>query len=169
MYIWFTGTADLKGTSSGAEVKGKDAIEILSYSHNVSMPLSGSQASGQTRHQGRSHHSDFTFTKYVDVATPFFNAYCSGGNNIKESTVAVFQAAETGAAAAPNKFIEYHLTDVIFTSVSVGGGGGDLPIETITMNYATIKWTFNQQDNKTGSKAAGDKSTSWSLLTNAKE
>jgi type VI secretion system secreted protein Hcp len=163
LFLFFPETSDLAGNSSAAEVKDKKAIEILSYSHGVSMPLSGASVSGMARTSGRTSHQDFTISKYVDQTTPFFNLYCSGGNNVKKAVIAVYQASQTGAASKPVRFMTYTLENVIITSVSMSGSGGDLPVETITLNYGNISWAFNMQDNKTN-KGSADKTTSWNLF-----
>jgi type VI secretion system secreted protein Hcp len=165
VYIHFPGTSALEGASKTVEGSANKAIELLSYSHGVSMPLSGGAVSGPARTSGRTQHQDFTVTKYVDQITPNLNLYCSGGNNIPKAVIEVYQASQDGAASKPVKFMTYTLENVIVSSVSVGGSGGDLPTETVTLNYAKIAWAFNTQDNKTN-KATADKTTSWDLFLN---
>ena len=167
MYIYFPGTKALEGSASPKEIVDKKAIELLSYSHGLSMPLSGASVGHQARHQGRSNHSDFTFSKYLDQSTPNFNQFCAGGNVIKQAVIALFHAAEKDADSKPVLFMEYQLGDVIISSVSVGGGGSDLPVETISLNYGTIQWASNLMDNKTGA-GKGQVTTTWNLYDNTK-
>lgn len=163
VYLSFPNTGDLAGHSTTDEGKALKGIELLSFSHGVSQPLSMGGPSDKPRSPGRSVHQDFTVTKYVDQVSPMFNLYCSAGNVIPKAVISLFQS--TGDK--PNKFITYTLDNVIITSVSVGGGSGDLPVETLTLNYAKISWAFNLQDNKTG-KGSADKTTSWDLFANKK-
>lgn len=58
--------------------------------------------------------------------------------------------------------IEYTLRNVVLSSVSVGGGGGDKPVEIVTMNYNHITWDFNPQKSE-----GGQVKTSWDLSKNA--
>jgi len=79
----------IKGESTATQ--GKDKIEVLSFSHGVSMPLTAG-ASSNARAHGRCVHQDFTFSKYLDISSPTINLKVCGGDNIKQSELTVFQA-----------------------------------------------------------------------------
>jgi type VI secretion system secreted protein Hcp len=55
--------------------------------------------------------------------------------------------------------MRYTLKNVIISSISIGGGGGDRPVETLTLNYTKINWTYAPQQ---GEGAEGR----WNLSTN---
>lgn len=159
IYLKFEDGA-LKGESTSAQGKGE--IEVLSFSHGVSMPLSTSQASNINRVHGRTQHQDFTLTKWVDNTSPTLNQYCSKGVELKKATVTVYVPAagktNTSEQKGPaTKLFVYTLENVIISSVSVSGGGDDTPIETLSLNYASITWS----DERNGSKSAG-----WDLSKN---
>lgn len=149
----------IKGESTSEQ--GKDMIEILSYNHGVSMPLT-SGPSNVSRASGRCVHQDFTVTKYVDIASPTLNLRCCGGEDIKSMKVHVWKA---DAAGAPIEYLTYTLESCIITSVSVGGGG-DQPIETITFNYKKITWDYNQQLQPSPGGKKGKSSTAFDLEKN---
>ena len=152
----------IKGETTAAQ--GKDKIEVLSWSHGVSMPLT-SGASNTARAHGRSVHQDFTFTKYIDITTPTLNLKCTGGDDIKKVELTVFQADK---ADGPD--VQYYtitMEDVILTSVSIGGGG-DRPIETVTFNYRKIKWSYAKQGNPSPGGNKGKAEAGWSLEENKK-
>ena len=50
--------------------KHKDWIEILSFSHGLSQPASGSRSSGGAASAERCNHSDFSIVKTLDKASP---------------------------------------------------------------------------------------------------
>ncbi|NNB90242.1 Hcp family type VI secretion system effector [Corallococcus exiguus] len=165
IYISFPDIKTLAGQSTTEE--GKEQIELLSYSHGVSMPLSAGAPSNTSRKHGRCSHQDFTITKYVDTTSPSLNHYCSGGNNLKKAIITIFQASEEDSKSAPVAFFTYELDNVLISSVSVGAGGGDLPIETISLNYTAIKWAYKKQKQDSPGTASGDVSSSWDLMKNA--
>jgi type VI secretion system secreted protein Hcp len=60
--------------------------------------------------------------------------------------------------------MKYTLKNVVLSSISVGGGGGDKPVETVTMNYNHITWDFHTQE-ADGSES-GHVETKWDLAKN---
>ena len=136
-------------------------IELVSFNHNVSMPLTGNN-SDVGRTTGRCRHGNITVSKRMDKTTPVLNKMCSGGETIKTATIRVFGAMDDG------KTIEYYnigLKDCIIAQISVNGGGMGRPQETFQLNYNEIEWTYIQHNHDTGGKA-GNVSHKWSLQTN---
>lgn len=166
VYLSFTGTTSLAGQSTS--IQGPGTIELLSYSHGVSMPLSSTPPSNASRRFGRCQHHEFTVTKYLDKATPTLNLYCSGGADLPIATITVYQASDVATSgSAPVPLITYTLENVLISSISVGGGGGDLPIESLALNYTKITWNYAQQaEVSPGVAPAGANTTSWNLATN---
>lgn len=141
-------------------------IEILSYSHGVSQPGSGSVSSGGARSAERSEHQDFSIVKALDKATPKLNLYCCNGTHVPEVTIELCRA--TGEK---QKYMEYKMSDVLVSSVRPGGssqGGENLPLEEVTFNYGKMEWTYTETDHKTGA-AKGDIVSSWDLTLNTGE
>ena len=150
----------IKGESTSAQ--GKDMIEILSFSHGISMPLTAS-ASGAGRTHGRAVHQDMTVSKYLDLATTTLNAKTCGGDSIKKMTIHCWGASADGA---PIEYYKIEFTDVIITSISIGGGGGDRPVETACFNYNQITWTYTQHNHDSPGAKKGNASASWDLQLN---
>jgi type VI secretion system secreted protein Hcp len=153
----------------GDKIKGestidgyKDKIEILSFSHGVAQQITGDQ-SNQKRTSGKPNHQDFTVTKYLDLATCNIINYCNAATPVPMVKIFVLQN-EDGKV---NPIMTYELSNVIFSSHSVGGGGGGKPQETVTMNYTKISWTYKPQ--KPAGDVSGQDSAKWSLETNKAE
>lgn len=163
-YLYFPG-GEIVGNTTTKEGKANKALELLSYSHGVSMAMTASSGpSAAPRPTGRAHHNDFTVTKYLDPTSPKLNEYCSSGQFIEKGAVLeIYQAG----GAAPVKYASYKLEGIVITSVSVGGGGSDLPTETVTFSYNKISWEFAQQNNANG-KGGASVTTSWDLTKNTK-
>lgn len=154
----------IKGDSTSAQ--GKDQIELLSWNHGVSMPTTHSPGSGASVKHGRCVHQDITFNKYLDIASPTLNLYCSGGNNIKTAEITLFQAEKSDGD--PVKYYVIKLEDVIITNISIGASGGELPIETVTLHYNKITWTYKKQKHDAPGGAEGDITSGWDLQANKK-
>lgn len=63
-------------------------------------------------------------------------------------------------------FITYTLDNVVLSNVSVSGGTGGKPVETLSLNFTKIKWELTaQKDDGTKEGVAG---TSWDMAANKK-
>ncbi|HEX5604397.1 MAG TPA: type VI secretion system tube protein Hcp [Pyrinomonadaceae bacterium] len=147
----------IPGTST---MKGSETqIELLSFSHGVAMQITG-DVSNTERTSGKPNHQDFTITKYLDQASPKLNEACCKGDNFKSVELVV--GRNDKGAVIP--LIKYTLKNVVLSSISIGGGGGDKPVETVTMNYNHITWDFHTQ--KAEGAEQGHVDTKWDLAKN---
>ena len=137
----------------------KDKIEILSFSHGIAMQITG-DVSNTERTSGKPNHQDFTFTKYMDASTPHLNDACNKATGL--GTVKFYILRNDGTDMLI--LMEYEMSNAIISSVSIGGGGGDKPVETLTINYSALKQTYHSQKEEVGKK--GKIETSWDLATN---
>jgi len=135
-------------------------IELLSYSHGIAQQITGDQ-SNTKRTSGKPNHQDFTVTKYQDLASCSLINYCNQALPIATVTVTIGQN-DNGKVT---KTFVYQLTNALVSSVSVGGGGGGKPQETVTFNYTAINWTYTAQESNVTD--AGNASAAWNLATNA--
>lgn len=149
-------------TGESTDATHKDEVEILSYSHGVSQTTSATRSTSGGATVERANHQDFTITKYLDSSTPNLNKYCCEGKHIPAIKLTLYRASASEARVA---YMKYDISDSIVSSVSVGGGGGDLPVETVTFNYSKIVWTYVPQDEKKGT-AGGNLPTGWDLKEN---
>lgn len=150
-------TPDIPGTCSLKDFTNQ--IELLSFSHGVAMQVTGDM-SNEERTSGKPNHQDFTVTKYMDKSTPKLNEACCKGDNFSEVKVTV--GRNDKGAVIP--LIVYTLKNVVVSSVSVGGGSGDKPVETTTLNYNHITWDFHVQSDSGGE--SGHVDAKWDLAQN---
>ena len=133
-------------------------VRVLAY-RSQKVQVTG-DVSNTERTSGRPMHQDFNLTKYIDKTTPLLNQHCCEGKLFATATITVGR----NDAGVVIPLIVYSLTNVIISSVSVGGGGGDKPIENFSLNYATIKWDFSTQKEEGGKE--GTVQGKWDLSLN---
>jgi type VI secretion system secreted protein Hcp len=134
-------------TGDSLDTNHADEIEVLSWSHSFNQPTSPvrSSAGGGTTEQA--NHSDFSFTKYLDAATDDLLKKCWTGKQIPKATFTAFRA---DGDTAPVKYLEVELQHVIVSNISVGGGGGDIPVENVSLAYGIVKYNYIPQKETDG-------------------
>ncbi|PTL82650.1 type VI secretion system tube protein Hcp [Vitiosangium sp. GDMCC 1.1324] len=131
-----------KAEGSSQTDKFKDQIEVLSYRYEIAFPMTLNERSnkdGGIVRQGRSDHGQVVITKHVDKASPNLFLSCCVGDSVGNATLTV-------SGSKDKKIFTYEMTDVIITSVAVGGGGSDDPVETVKLDYGTIKWAQGESN-----------------------
>jgi len=153
----------------GADIKGDsllegyaDKIELMSYSHNVAMQVTN-DVSNSERTSGRPHIGEFTLTKFIDTSTPTLNEYCCSGKPIAEAKITIGRNAAEGDGKIM-AFIVYTLSNVVLSNVSVSGGTGGKPVETLSLNFTKIKWELTAQ--KDDGTKEGTAASTWDLAAN---
>lgn len=135
-------------------------MELLSFSHGVAMQITG-DLSNTERTSGKPNHQDMTVTKYLDAASPVLNQSCCQGKGFDKVDI-IIGRNDSGNVI---ELMRYTLKSVLISSISVGGGGGDKPVETVTLNYNDIAWKFTSQKATIG--VNGVVNGTWNLATNA--
>ena len=130
----------------------KDEIDVLSWSWGLSQPGSDATdpaggvtdpATGAVAPDGASVAvSDFSLTKYIDKASPKLYVALASREEIPEVRFTV-----QAQGAKKTEYLVITMTKVIVTSASNGGGGdGDRPTESITLNFAAVKVVYQELD-----------------------
>ena len=149
---------DVTGESSLTDYVGK--MELLSFSHGVAMQITG-DISNTERTSGKPNHQDMTVTKYLDAASPVLAQGCCQGTGYPQVDI-IIGRNDSGKVI---ELMRYTMKNVLVSSISVGGGGGDKPVETVTLNYNDIAWKFTSQKSTIGQN--GVVNGTWNLATNA--
>ena len=127
---------DIKGESTAPD--HEDSIEIMSFSVGTSINVTNRSTSGSPT-DGAPQPHDVAVTKSVDASSPLLYRACCQGQLIKEATISVNR---TDGAGGQVEYLQIKMTDVIISSFSQGGGGGSMPLDTISLNYGTINFTY---------------------------
>lgn len=155
----FIKIGDLKGESSDA--KHKEDCDVLAWSWGMSN--SGSAHVGGGAGAGKVNVQDLSFTKYIDKSTPDLMLACCNGKHFPKATLIVRKAGEK-----PLEYLTITMEEVIISSVSTGGSGGeDRLTENVSLNFAKVKVDYKEQT-KSGTGGATP-SMSWDIAGNAKE
>ena len=143
----FLKLGDLKGES---QIKGfEDQIQILSWSWGLSQ--SGTTHMGTGGGSGKVNVQDMSLTHYVDTASPNIVGACCQGKHFDEAVLLLRKAGGDEAL----EYLTITLTEVIVTSVSVGGSEGDpVIVENFSLNFGKFKYSYQPQDEK-GAKGGG--------------
>jgi type VI secretion system secreted protein Hcp len=149
---------DIKGEAK--DKTHKDTIDVLAWSWGASN--SGSTHIGGGGGSGKVNVQDLSLTKYIDKSSPELFYHCCSGKHIGEALLTVRKAGDT-----PLEYLKITLTDVMVTSVSTGGSGGeDRLTENVTLNFAAVKVHYTEQA-KDGS-AAAQPQAGWDIKQNVK-
>lgn len=126
-----------------------EVIDVLAWSWGGSQ--SGTTHMGGGSGAGKVNIQDMSLTKYVDAAsTTLFQSMCKG-THIPEALLIVRKAGDT-----PLEYIKIKMVDVIVSSMSTGGSGGeDRLTENISLNFGKFHVDYQSQDATGAGKPAG--------------
>ncbi|MCC6972030.1 MAG: type VI secretion system tube protein Hcp [Phycisphaerales bacterium] len=136
---------------SATDEKHKNWIEVLSFHWGVEQQ-GASRSTGGDQTTGKANLRDLSIVKVVDQCSPKLALTCATGAHVKSAVLEWCQA--TGQKHC---FMKYTLTDVVISSVQLGGqsGGNDSkPTEEVSMRYAKIQWEYTPVDEKGKAQAA---------------
>jgi len=149
----------IKGESADKVQGAKGDIDVLAWSWGMSQ--SGTTHMGKGGGAGKANFQDLSFTKYVDAGTNALMVQLAKGTHIPKVSL---MARKAGAGQIP--YINIIMEEVLVTSISTGGSGGeDRLTENVTLNFAKVTFSYTPQ---TG-EGAGDtaKDFAWDIAGNA--
>lgn len=147
---------DVKGEAQ--DDKHKDEIDVLAWSWGMSN--SGSTHMGGGSGAGKVNVQDMNFTKHIDKSTPDLMKACCNGKHFEEAVLVCRKAGEN-----PVEYLTITMNDLIVTSVSTGGSGGeDRLTENLSLNFGSVKVKYIEQTAKGGEGAKPD--MGWDIAAN---
>jgi type VI secretion system secreted protein Hcp len=135
----FMKIGDIKGEST--DKKHPAEIDVLAWSWGISN--SGTTHQGGGGGAGKANVQDLSFTKYTDASSHALLLAASNGQHYPQAHLVVRKA---GGKGAPIEYIKIEMSEVLVTSVSCGGSGGeDRLTENVTLNFAKVKYEYTPQ------------------------
>ena len=142
-----------------ADDKHKKEIDVLAWSWGLSQ--SGNAHVGGGAGAGKVNVQDLSFTKYVDASSHALMLACSSGDHIGEATLVVRKAGKE-----PLEYIKLTLTDLLVSSISTGGSGGeDRLTENVSLNFAKFEMKYTVQTQAGASGTSPE--IKWDVAANA--
>ena len=130
----------IKGESQ--DKKHKDEIDLMSWSWGASN--AGSHSAGGGGGAGKVSMQDFHFTMQLNKATPELMLACATGKHIPSAVLVCRKAG-----GEQQEYLEVKFSDLLVSSYQTGnGGGGDIPVEQISLNFSKIEYAYKPQDDK---------------------
>ncbi len=139
----------------------KDWIDVEGFQYGCQQQVSGF-GEGAGRTGGRVSYSEVNLSKSFDKSSPLLTQFCNNGKHITKIEFEFCLATED-----KHVFLKYTLEDVIVSSVSVSGGPGGKPSESVSLSMGKISTEYTPIDGKGGKQAAVK--DNWNLETNKKD
>jgi type VI secretion system secreted protein Hcp len=130
----FLKIGDINGESR--DRSHKDWVDVLAWSWGMSNSGSAQLPGGAGG--GKANVQDLSYTSYLDASsTPLMNAVATG-RHLDTAMLSV-----RGSTSV--EFLKITLTEVLVTSLSTGGSGGeDRLTQNVTLNFAKVKVEYQQ-------------------------
>src|SRR5689334_20850979 len=129
-------------------------IEVSSFSWGITQSGTSGGSGGGGGGAGKATFSSFTITKHLDRFSPEIALDVATGKHLKDLTV-------VGAASdAKNEttYFKVKLQDILVSSYQTSGsaGGSDLPMESVSFDYAKITFMYVGPDPTMSSEMSCD-------------
>ena len=138
--------------------KHQNEIDVLSWSFGAHQH--GSMAGGGGGGAGKVSMQDFTFSMRMCKATPKLLLHCANGKHIPSALLTARKAGET-----QQEYLKIKFTDLLVSSYQTGGGGEE-PLESISLNFSKIEFEYREQ--KKDGTLDGPIPAGWDLKKNEK-
>ena len=137
----------IKGESKDTKHAGE--IDVLAWSWGMSQ--SGSTHGGSGSGAGKVNVQDLSFTHYIDMSSAELMNAVAQGTHFDDATLVVRKAGGKDAL----EYLTIKMENVIVTSVSTGGSGGeDRLTENVSLNFGIVNVDYKEQTEQGASGAA---------------
>jgi type VI secretion system secreted protein Hcp len=140
MFIKF---AEVDGEA--AEANHENWCEIIGWSHSFSQPASPLRDSTGSTIE-RANHSDLSITKYLDQATRQLLKAHWNGTQFETVSLDCLRAAGEESV----NYLSIEMEDVIISNYSISAGGGDIPVENLSLAYSKITYAYDRKKKQDG-------------------
>jgi type VI secretion system secreted protein Hcp len=139
---YFLNIDGIKGESPDKTFK--DHIQLESWSWGETQ--SGSSSVGGGGGAGKVSMQDFSFSMAVNKASPLLFLSCATGKHIAKASLVCRKAGDK-----QQEYLKIHFEDLLISSYQTGGSAGqEIPIDSISFNFAKIKMEYAPQTAKGG-------------------
>jgi type VI secretion system secreted protein Hcp len=141
------------GESTDASHKGE--VDVLSWSWGVSNAGPGPGGGGGA---GRPQPADLHIVHNYDKASPLLAKKCAQGVHFPAVVLTARKAGQ-----GQKDFLKITMKEVFITSVAPSGGGGGDIVESVSMSYGQIDFSYKPQDAAGG--PGGEVKFGWNVKT----
>lgn len=124
----------------------RDWIDVLAWSWGASIDAGSAAAGRRGGGASRPMVQDMSLTKWIDSASADELVALLSAERIASAELEVRRAGAS-AGKGTGTYLRISLTDVLVTSVSTGGSGGeDRLTENISLNFGGVTFSYTEQD-----------------------
>jgi len=139
----------------------ENQIQLLSFSWGGSQVTSVAGTGGSGA--GKVDLADLSVMKHLDSASPLMYKSMVAGLHIASATLRASKAGAGGATGGSKAFLTITLGELFVTSMQLSGSS-ELPTESVSFSYNTIKYEYSKQDDQGNLTSTG--AISYNLKTN---
>ena len=146
--------AGVEGESDHKDHKGE--IEIHSWAWGVTNASSAGVGGGSGK--GKAQAGEFMFTHDYDKASPTLAKHCVSGKHFDTLVLTCRKAGE-----GQQEYLKITLKEAFITSLNPSGASGGDVVETVSVSYKDVEFTYKPQTGKGGT--GGDVKFGWNIAS----
>jgi type VI secretion system secreted protein Hcp len=146
------------------DAKHKAWIDVLSWSWGEAQSAQATHGGqhGGGHAAGKVAMQDFSFSTRVSKASPALFLACASGQHFKEAMLVGRKAGKE-----QQEFLTWTFSDILVSSYQTGGSeGGDVPIDSASLNFAKVRVEYRAQ--KADGTPDAAISAGWDVKANTK-